>query len=416
MSFVRFALIVVLLLTLGHVSVYAQTAAELQSQIEAHDKQIKALQAEIAAYQKQLTTLGEQRNTLQSTINTLTVSQKQLAAEISITQTKISSANLELQRLTSEIGDKESTIELSQDTIAKALREVAQGDQQSVIEQIISSGSLPEAWQRAAEVSQFNKALGDHVVELRNVKEELTVDRDEVTVTKAKLVSLQDDLTVQKKSVDLNKVAQQKLLKDTKNQESTYQKLLAEKQAEEKAFEAALFELASQLEYVLDPSKVPPAGQGVLRWPLDNVYITQQFGKTSSSVRLYTSGTHDGVDFRASIGTPVRAARGGTVAEVNFGAVQNCQYGMWVLVRHSNGLSTLYAHLSNISVQKGQSVTMGQVIGYAGSTGYATGPHLHFSVFLADAVKFTQYRCRNGQSVLIPYAATNAYLNPLSYL
>ena len=157
-------------------------------------------------------------------------------------------------------------------------------------------------------------------------------------------------------------------------------------------------------------------GSGVLHWPLDNIFITQQFGKTVDAKRLYTSGTHDGVDFRASIGTPVRAALTGIVLEVNQGAVPYCQYGKWVIVKHGNGLATLYAHLSQINVQKGQAVGTGAVVGFSGNTGYATGPHLHFTVYAAEGISLKQYTCKSGYTVTVPIAPVNAYLNPLSYL
>ena len=104
---------------------------------------------------------------------------------------------------------------------------------------------------------------------------------------------------------------------------------------------------------------------------MNDVFVTQQFGKTVDSVRLYASGSHDGVDFRAQTGTAIKSALDGTVIEVNHGAVQYCQYGKWVLVRHGNGLTTLYAHLSRIDVSKGDSVATGQVLGYSGNTGYS---------------------------------------------
>ena len=89
---------------------------------------------------------------------------------------------------------------------------------------------------------------------------------------------------------------------------------------------------------------------------------------------------------------------------------------MWVLVRHGNGLTTLYAHLSSISVSKGQSVLTGQLLGHSGNTGYATGPHLHFTVYASDAVQFKQYTCRSGPTVTVPISAYSAYLNPMDYL
>lgn len=394
----------------------ADTAADIQSQIDANSAKIQSLEAEIAAFQKELDALGNKKNTLQSTINSLALSQKQLAARIKITENKIASTNLRIRELTNSIGDKEEAIAADRLAIAGTLRGIVENERESLVVRLVSSDSFGGAWREVDREMQFNTALERDIGALRAARTKLATDRNEVTAIKKNLVSLQKDLSLQKKSVDLNKAAQQKLLADTKNQESVYQKLVAEKQAEEAAFEAELFALASKLKFILDPSRVPSQGKGVLRWPLDNVFITQQFGKTSSSQRLYVSGTHDGVDFRASIGVPVRAALSGIVLETNNGAVQNCQYGKWALIKHGNGLATLYAHLSDIGVKKDEVVATGQVIGFAGDTGYATGPHLHFGTYLAEAISFKRYTCKSGGVVTIPIAPINAYLNPLSYL
>jgi murein DD-endopeptidase MepM/ murein hydrolase activator NlpD len=404
-------------------SLFAATATEIQAQIDANQQQLKTLEAQIAAYQKELATLGSKKNTLQSAIDSLTVSQKQLSTQIKATENKIASANLEIRKLTESIGSKEESIRANQDAIAKALRTIAIQHNESVVTSLISSDSLGAAWRRVDENVQFNRGLTEDIEDLREVRSALEDNRTEVGKAKESLVALQRDLGLQKRAVDANKAEQQQLLAQTKNQEENYQKLLSDKRAEEAAFEEALFELSSQLQYVLDPSTLPPVGKGVLRWPLDDVYLTQQFGKTSSSGRLYASGTHDGIDFRTKnasyptgIGMPIKAALFGTVLEVNHGAVPNCQYGKWVLIRHPNGLSTLYGHLSTIDVAKGQQVNTRQVIGLSGNTGYSIGAHLHFTVYAADAVTFKNFRCRSGSTVRIPIASPQAYLNPLLYL
>ena len=401
----------------------AATAAEIQHQIDTNKRQLKALEAEIATFQKELSVLASKKDTLQSTISSLTISQKQLTTEIRATENKIASANLEIRKLGESISDKEESISANQDAIGKALRTISASNNESIIIALISSHTLGGAWRVVDENVQFNRGLTEDVRDLRAVRSVLEDNRTEVATAKEELLSLKRDLAQQKRTIDANKTAQQQLLTQTKNQEDNYQKLLSDKRAEEAVFETALFELSSQLEFVLDPSTLPPAGKGILRWPLDDVSITQQFGRTSSSGRLYASGTHDGMDFRTKnasyptgIGMPIKAALFGTVLEVNHGAVRNCQYGKWVLIKHPNGLATLYAHLSTIDVAKGQTVTTRQVIGLSGNTGYATGPHLHFTVYAAGAVSFKNFRCHSGSTVMIPIAAPQGYLNPLLYL
>jgi len=128
------------------------------------------------------------------------------------------------------------------------------------------------------------------------------------------------------------------------------------------------------------------------------------------------------MDFGISQGTPVRASLSGVVVETgNTDAIRGCySYGKWVLVKHNNGLSTLYAHLSVISSNAGQSISSGDVIGFSGNTGYSTGPHLHYSVYLSDAVQVVRLgdikKITNCAAARIPVAPLEAYLNPLDYL
>ncbi|MEJ5188364.1 M23 family metallopeptidase [Treponema sp. J25] len=98
---------------------------------------------------------------------------------------------------------------------------------------------------------------------------------------------------------------------------------------------------------------------------------------------------HAAIDIVAPLGTPVPASREGRVAAVGF----NMVYGNYVILSHDGGYQTMYAHLDSVRIQKGQSLSQGAIIGTVGTTGYSTGPHLHFGVF------------KNGQAI-----------NPLSVL
>jgi murein DD-endopeptidase MepM/ murein hydrolase activator NlpD len=113
--------------------------------------------------------------------------------------------------------------------------------------------------------------------------------------------------------------------------------------------------------------------------------------KTNSSVGLLmrpvsggikTQGIHgnNGVDIGIPVGTSVYAAAGGVISLVRGGDAWNGGYGNYIVVKHPNGVQTLYAHLSSISVNKGETVEKGEVIGRSGNTGRSTGPHLHFEV------------------------------------
>lgn len=426
----------------------AQTASEIQAKIDANKQQLAALEAEITAFQQQLDELGKKKNTLQSTISGLTLSQQQLATRIKVTENKISSANLQIQELSLSIADKETAIAENQDAIAKALRTIAESENASVITRLISSDSFSDAWREVDATIQFNRALQNEIMALRAVRTDLAAARDEVTKVRTELVALQKDLTLQKRSVDAAKTAQQQLLTQTKNQEANYQALIAQKKAAEAAFEQELVNLQSQLDFIVDPSSLPKVGSGVLSWPFSKAFmlncagrqkvfgnvfcVTQYFGNTPFSTanpQVYNGHGHNAIDIGASDGTPVLAALSGVVSGTgNTDLSRDAQgrqcysFGKWVMIEHDNGLSTLYSHLSAIDVTKGQVVSTGQLLGLSGRTGYATGPHLHFGVYATQGTKIAtlgEFKGVSGTrcaSAVMPVASLDAYLNPLSYL
>jgi murein DD-endopeptidase MepM/ murein hydrolase activator NlpD len=97
---------------------------------------------------------------------------------------------------------------------------------------------------------------------------------------------------------------------------------------------------------------------------------------------IITQGLHglNAVDIGAARGTPIHAAADGIVIIARGGGAWNGGYGNYAVITHDNGTQTLYSHMKSVIVSAGQSVSSGQVIGYVGMTGHATGPHLHFEV------------------------------------
>ncbi|MDB5939728.1 MAG: peptidase [Polaromonas sp.] len=116
---------------------------------------------------------------------------------------------------------------------------------------------------------------------------------------------------------------------------------------------------------------------------------------------LQTWRAHNGTDFAATTGTPARTIGDGVV---EFAGVQN-GFGNVVFVKHRNNMETVYAHLSKINVQVGQSVNQGQTIGLVGSSGWATGPHLHFEVRINGVQQDPMAIARQSDVVPVPAAA-----------
>ncbi|NQV47566.1 MAG: M23 family metallopeptidase [Rhodospirillaceae bacterium] len=118
--------------------------------------------------------------------------------------------------------------------------------------------------------------------------------------------------------------------------------------------------------------------KALMRTPIDGARLSSGFGKRKHPVLGYTK-MHKGLDFAAPRGTPIYAAGNGTVEA----AGRNGAYGNYVRIRHNSEYSTAYAHMKSVKTKKGRRVTQGQVIGYVGTTGRSTGPHLHYEILLS---------------------------------
>jgi len=412
------------LLTLLFGTANAQSASELASQIADHNAQIDVLNKEIAEYERQLAEVGAKKNTLQNTLTQLDLQRKKLTASIKATQNKVSSLQLEIQALSRNIAGKENAIEMNKAGLAESLRRLSEEETMTLVESVLASEDLNTIWTDMDTGQMLQKAVREDIQDLSAQKESLSETKTATVQKQGELLKQKSQLVAQQGSLDATRKAQNDLLLQTKSQESNYQKILTEKQAAKANFEAALSDLQSKLQYIIDPSQIPTAGKGILAWPVDGPRITQYFGNTAFALAgAYAGKGHNGIDIGVRTGTPLKVALSGVVLGTgNTDAVRGCySYGKWVMVKHPNGLATLYAHLSQINVSTGEAVSRGQVLGYSGATGYATGPHLHFGVYVASSVQIIRLgeatnRTTSCSSAVMPVAPLSGYLDPMKYL
>ena len=398
--------------------VLAETAESLKAKIELHNGEIDALEKEITTYQAQLNQIGKETKTLGNSIKELELTEKKLLTDIKVTENKIETANLNLEKLSFQIDEKSQDIGVNKDAISKIIRNMSENESATLIEGMLRNQKISDSWKEIDNYIKIQENIKEKVYVLKDAKQVLEEKKIQVEKIKAELSRLKNSLSDQKKIVEVNKKDKNKLLTQTKNQESNYKNILADRLKKKQAFEKELQAYESQLKFILDPKTLPRGG--VLDWPLDYVLITQKFGKTTSSGRLYASGTHSGVDFRASTGTPVKALSNGVV--VGYGDTDitcaGASFGKWILIDYGNGLTSAFGHMSLTKVSKGQRVSRGEVVGYSGNTGHSTAPHLHVTIYASSAVKVENrpsVAC-GGRSYTMPIAATNAYLDPQVYL
>ena len=398
----------------------------LQDKINERNERLKVIEREIASYQQELQKVGSEKDTLQRAVNQLELERKKVQADINYTQNKIGATDLEINKLLIEIDDTEAEISFNKRAIGETLQSLSELDDQSLIELLLQYENLSDFWGKVDELDQLRRMIAEDVKTLADQRVILDEKYGINTKKRADLIDLKEQYADQNSVLVGNKTEKSKLLSATKNEESNYQKLLREKEAARALILKELRDFESKLQFILDPNTIPPKGTPVFNWPVENVIITQLFGGTEfakQNASVYGGRAyHPGVDFGVPRGTKIFAPLGGTVrATGNTDLVPGCySWGMWTLIDHANGLSTLYAHQSVQSVVAGQTVKTGEVIGYSGSSGYSTGPHLHFTVYAKAGVtvrKFNEIKSVTSCGpATTPVAATDAYIDPMVYL
>lgn len=401
--------------TLAPVDVEAEA---LREKITKKNTELDTLKKQIDTYEKQLTYTQDQAKTLQNTVKSLDINRQKMSTSIQLTQNKLETSTLTLTQLNSGIVETEEKTALINKALAEILRTIDQYDSKTIIEMFLSNGKLSDIMDESMQLMQLREQSRDHVKELVLYRESLVTQKSKVENEKKKLTNYKVVLSDQKSVLDNAKKEKAVLLSATKNRESDYQKILNANKAKQDALEAELSDYESKLTRQII---APRVGSKILAWPLENPFITQQFGITKDSVRLYSSGAHNGTDFRASRGTPITSPAKGEVIGTGDTdiACPKASYGKWVLVRHDNGLTTLMAHFDVIKVTTGQNVETGDLLGYSGNTGYSTGPHLHMSLFASDGVAVGNFPSKScsGRTFVMPLpTAKNSYLNSLAYL
>lgn len=413
---------------------YAQAVAtsteseqELQSNLDSLSAQIKSLDAEIKSYNSKISKTRGDAKTLKQALAKLEERRTGLTKDISYTKLRIASAQENILFTKDKINVTESVLDRNKKALAESLRSLLHAEQfVPAFVGVLAQGShFSDAIELMSRGEEASQSINEKVRSLLDVKTTLSLQKASYESRKQVLEDLSQTLTDQKNLVVQTSKDKNSLLVQTKNKESEYQKLLADRKNKKDQLESEMIDVESKLRVAVDSSKLPSTGKGVLKYPVDTVVITQYFGNTEFATKnpqVYNGSGHNGIDFSVRVGTPIYSAGAGTVlgtgnTDTSCNAVS---YGKWVLVRHVNGLTTLYAHLSVINVSKGDKVTSHQKLALSGNTGYSTGPHLHFTVYASDSVHIsgpTEYKSKIcGTYLIMPLAPKAGYLNPLSYL
>jgi len=220
-----------------------------------------------------------------------------------------------------------------------------------------------------AEYEAIRAEQKDKRAELLDEKEQLEVKIEEAT---AVIADLEEDIDQFKDAYEENEAMENEVQAKI---DAKVKELQAQKEAEEAARKA--YEAAQKAKNTSSGGGKSSVSSGYFIWPVPScTYITSKFGYRVHPI-FGTTKYHSGVDIAAGAGATIKAAAGGTVSIAEY----SDSYGYYCVIYHSNGTTTLYAHMNAApAVSAGQTVSQGDVIGYVGSTGWSTGPHCHFEI------------------------------------
>ncbi len=368
------------------------TREGLEEMIAERSRALEQVNRQLETTQENLRTTKDQRLTLQKQIQQIEYNVNQLGLNIKSDQISEQKLGLEIESLNYDIHDTEISIADKRATVEHLLQELQKQDRKNVLAVFLKDQSLADSVREVQSLTDVRIQLGADIANLKSLRDTLDQKVQLVHTKKSNVALHQKNLSARKAIVEDQKNEQKVILVQTKNKETLYEQQVAELRKQQDAISDEIGQIEGQLREHFDVGILPIKRPGVLSWPLQLVAeggharVTQHYGEKSY---LYRFKPHNGLDIGAPVGTPVFAADDGIVmyADNNDRSPwAKYQYGKYILLRHKNNLATLYAHLSRQLVGRSVEVKRGEVIGYVGATGYATGPHLHFGVYWAPSI------------------------------
>ncbi len=374
----------------------------------ANDEEINASKQKIKDNKAKLNELKSQSENVDAKIDELNKLKSDAAeyiakldAELGTQQQKIDALNAEVSKLedsitvsTAELAEAEAEEASQYASMKTRIKFMYEHSNDSILDVITGSQSFSDVINKVEyikSVSEYDRNKLDEFVKLKEAaeakKEELESEKEVLEQTKVEaenkkssIEKLQSDKTKELESYNSKIAAGEAELAEMQADMAGIQKAIQAEENNIAAIEARIRQQEEEARKKAEASgeKFTPLSVGDISftWPCPSSgRITSGFGGRSSPTEG-ASTNHKGIDIGASSGSAVVAAAGGTVVIATYSA----SAGNYVMISHGGGVYTVYMHMSSIAVSDGQSVSKGSTIGTVGSTGYSTGPHLHFGI------------------------------------
>ena len=367
-------------------------------------KEISALKDEKAIMQQKINEIRSQYEANANEIQDMVNQKNAIDQEIALLHSQVVNINAQISAYSLLIADLQVELETAQleldelnEKHKQRIQAMEEGGSVTYWEVIFQANSFTDMLDRinmmeeiAASDQRRLQEMSDVAEEVIAAKEAMAEEREALEESKLELADT--EVQLEEKRAEADTILQDLAAKGEEFQEmldeseDAQAELMAEIAKKEKELSKAQYEekLAAQA-----AAGNAPASNATWQCPVPYYTLTSAFGMRKHPVLGYNR-MHNGIDMACASGTPIYATRSGTVTVASY---QAGGAGNYVSINHGDGFSSIYMHMTHYIVYVGQQVSKGQVIGYVGSTGISTGPHLHFG---------------------ISYAGT--YVNPLAYI
>ncbi len=381
-------LAVLLALALVVTGAFPVMAQDLEGQLEETAREIEEMRRQISSAQAQSTALADQILATDAALREVAAALQAAEADLAAVAADVESTSADLETTRVDLADRYRALELTrvdlEETKARARQRALQiymgggsADAETVIfsaEEVTAVGvGLEYASTIAAatdvivnRLESLEIQVGRQADKIAEEEELLASEVARLEAQRARLAELTEEVASAKAEVERKLAEQRSQLASVKHEVEHFESELNALEKEQARIEELIRREQEQ------GTPAPSGGQFVRPVP---GRITSPFGYRIHPI-LGTRRLHTGVDMGSGYGTPIKAAASGRVIL----AAYYGGYGNAIIIDHGGGVSTLYAHQSRLGVSKGARVDAGQTIGYVGSTGLSTGPHLHFEV------------------------------------
>lgn len=350
-----------LLLAVMCVTIGPALASDLIEQQQQIQQQMQVQQEKSAEAKRKVNSVADQLHKVQVELDTAQGEYNAIQAKLTATEEMISVNTAVLAKAEKSLAERSQVLN-------KRVRDIYQNGQLSYLDVLFGANDFSDFTTRMDLLKRIMNRDIELIMKVKAERELVLQKKAELESDKAAILQLEKAALEKKRIIESSK----------KEREAVLESAISERDTAEQSYQE-LLETSRQIEQMIrrnQNGKQGPSGStGAMMWPTDATEITSPYGWRTHPI-FGTSRYHSGIDIGADYGDSVRAADGGVVIYSDWMG----GYGKAVIIEHGNGISTLYGHNSELLVTEGQRVRKGEVISRVGSTGYSTGPHLHFEV------------------------------------